>query len=209
VWRPSDLGTRSKGTDVKGRGSLMDSQLSNRIEDAVSESDTLDQASITLQRLLKAAEDQLPPTVLSVLHGEVLGHPLHPLLVHLPLGGWIIAGALDFLPLGAAADRERAADLALLLGTVGGLGTIASGWTDWSNTRGQARRTGLVHGLLTETALFLNLGSLVARRKGRRGLGKTLSGTALVLAVAGGFLGGQLVYRHGLGVGHTLATPQG
>ena len=186
----------------------MDSTINDRLENAVSEYRTLDEAALALQQFLKTAEGRFPPLVLSVLHGEPLGHPLHPILVHLPLGGWMIAGILDFLPLGEMEGREKAADLALLLGTVGGLGTVATGWTDWSNTRGQARRTGLVHGLLNETALLLNAASLVARHRGRRGLGKTLSGTALTLALAGGFLGGQLVYRHGLGVGHTLSRPQ-
>ncbi|WP_407570474.1 DUF2231 domain-containing protein [Deinococcus altitudinis] len=187
----------------------MDSTINDRLENAVSEHRALDEAALALQQFLKVAEDRLPPLVLSALHGEPLGHPLHPILVHLPLGGWIIAGMLDFLPLGEQEDRQKAADLALLLGTVGGLGTIATGWTDWGNTRGQARRTGLVHGLLNEAAFLLNSASLVARRRGKRGLGKTLSGTALTLALAGGFLGGQLVYRHGLGVGHTLSKPQG
>ncbi|MCD0158442.1 DUF2231 domain-containing protein, partial [Deinococcus sp. 6GRE01] len=86
---------------------------------------------------------------------------------------------------------------------------IATGWADWSNTRGQARRTGLIHGALNEAAFVLNVGSLLARRRGRRGLGKALSGAALGVAVAGGFLGGELVYRHGLGVGRTLAHRQG
>ena len=64
-------------------------------------------------------------------------------------------------------------------------------------------------GVVNELAFFLNAGSIVARRKGRRGLGKALSGGALGLALAGGFLGGQLVYGHGIGVGHTLTKPQG
>jgi uncharacterized membrane protein len=187
----------------------MDSTINDRLENAVSEYGSLDEAAIAIQHLLKTAEEKLPPVVLSTLHGEPLGHPLHPILVHLPLGGWMIAGILDFLPLGEIEGREQAADLALLLGTVGGLGTVATGWTDWGNTRGQARRTGLVHGLMNEAAFFLNVASLIARRRGRRGLGKTLSGTALTLALAGGFLGGQLVYRHALGVGHTLSRPQG
>lgn len=190
----------------------MDSPLSDHLEDALSEHRAVEALASRLQLVLKQAEDQLPAGVISALHGQFLGHPLHPLLVHLPLGGWIIAGVLDFAPLPEGEDaqlaRQHAADLALLLGTLGALGTLATGWTDWSNTRAQARRTGLIHGLLNETAFLLNGASLLARRKGQRKLGKTLSGAALMLAVGGGFLGGQLVYRHGLGVHHTLATPQ-
>ncbi|WP_295822374.1 DUF2231 domain-containing protein [uncultured Deinococcus sp.] len=179
------------------------------IEDAVSNHDTLEAVAETLQTLLKGAEAIIPDGVLDLLHGEPVGHPMHPLLVHVPLGGWVIAAALDHLPAQSPGGNEHAADLALTLGTLGAVGTIATGWTDWSNTRGEARRTGLIHGALNEVAFFLNVGSIVARRKHRRGLGKALSGAALGLAVAGGFLGGELVYRHGLGVGRTLAHRQG
>ncbi|EYB67427.1 hypothetical protein DEIPH_ctg041orf0026 [Deinococcus phoenicis] len=187
----------------------MDSQINDRIEDALSDHQVLEQFAEQLQAALREAESHLPAGVLRLLHGEALGHPLHPILVHLPLGGWLIAGLLDFLPLQRSADTEHAADLALLLGTIGATGAIAAGWTDWANTRGQARRTGLIHGGLNETAFLLNTASLLARRRGKRGLGKALSGTALGLALVSGFLGGQLVYRHGLGVHHTLARPQG
>lgn len=179
------------------------------IEDAISNHDTLEGVADTLQTLLRGAEATLPDGVLDFLHGEPVGHPLHPLLVHVPLGGWVIAAALDYLPAKTPGGNEHAADLALTLGTLGSLPTIATGWTDWSNTRGEARRTGLIHGLTNEAAFFLNVGSILARRRGRRGLGRALSGAALGLAVAGGFLGGELVYRHGLGVGRTLAHRQG
>jgi uncharacterized membrane protein len=187
----------------------MDSKVSDQLEAAVSDHDAIDAAALHLQRLVSRALDHVPAPVLSVLHGEVVGHPVHPLLVHLPLGGWLIAGILDFVPLTGEAEQKRAADLALLLGTLGATGTIATGWADWSNTRGQARRTGLIHGALNETAFLLNGASLWCRWKGHRGLGKALSAGGLALAVAGGFLGGQLVYRHGLGVHRTLATRQG
>lgn len=179
------------------------------VEDAVANHDAIEELAEKLQLALRGAEELLPEGVIDALHGVPLGHPLHPMLVHLPLGGWMIAGMLDFFPGPKSEETRRAADLALTLGTVGAVATIATGWTDWSGARGEARRTGLIHGLLNETAFFLNVGSIVARRKHRRGLGKLLSGTALGLALAGGFLGGELVYRHGLGVGQTLDHPQG
>lgn len=186
----------------------MESQINDRIEDTLSNHDALEALADAVQPRLREALDALPPGLVALLHGAPLGHPLHPILIHLPLGGWIIAGLLDFLP-GQTAQSEQAADRALLLGTVGAVGAIAAGWTDWSNTRGEARRTGLIHGTLNETAFTLNIASLWARKRGHRRLGKALSGTALGLAGLGGFLGGQLVYRHGLGVGHTLTVRQG
>jgi len=171
--------------------------------------DWIDALAETVQPLLKGAESVLPDEVLDLLHGVPLGHPLHSALVHLPLGGWMAAGALDAAGLFGVADADRAADLVLLLATVGATATIATGWTDWSNTRGAARRDGLVHGLTNEAAFFLNVASLLARRRGRRGLGRALSGAALLLGLSGGFMGGQLVYHHGLGVGRLMNVPQG
>ncbi|GGR20726.1 DUF2231 domain-containing protein [Deinococcus ruber] len=187
----------------------MDNAINDRLEDALSQHDALEDLADQLQPLLRTALERLPAPLLSAMHGEMIGHPLHPILIHLPLGGWLIAGILDFVPLPGAEDTAHAADLALLLGTVGAGAAVGTGWADWSNTRGEARRTGLIHGLLNETAFILNGASLVCRARGKRRLGKFLSGSGLLLAAAGGFLGGQLVYRHGLGVGQTLARRQG
>ena len=187
----------------------MDSKVNDRLEDAATQHGSVEALARLIQPPLRHALEAVPAPVLSLLHGELIGHPLHPILVHLPLGGWLIGGLLDTLPAADPAAQERAADRVLLLGTLGATSTIASGWTDWANTVGAARRTGLVHGLLNETAFLLHGASLVCRWRGQRRLGKVLSGSGLALALAGGFLGGQLVYRHGLGVGRTLATRQG
>ncbi|MFC4452395.1 DUF2231 domain-containing protein [Deinococcus sonorensis] len=177
--------------------------------EATLDQDWIETAADTIQPLLRQVEGRLPDRVLDLLHGVPIGHPLHPALVHLPLGGWMTAGMLDLMGVFGNAEADRAADTVLLLGTVGATATIVTGWTDWSNTRGAARRDGLVHGLTNETAFLLNIGSLLARRKHHRKLGRLLSGTALLLSIAGAFMGGQLVYRHGLGVGHTMDVRQG
>ncbi|MCD0166424.1 hypothetical protein IHN58_12265, partial [Deinococcus sp. 12RED42] len=80
------------------------------LEDAVSDHDALEGVADTLQTLLRGAEATLPPGVMDALHGEWLGHPLHPILVHLPLGGWMIAAALDHLPARSPGANDAAAD---------------------------------------------------------------------------------------------------
>ncbi|WP_261664756.1 DUF2231 domain-containing protein [Deinococcus sp. Marseille-Q6407] len=183
--------------------SFADPKPSNQIEDMLSEHQTVNELSVELQNLLNGGLDLLPEGVVDALRGEWLGHPLHPALVHLPLGGWMITALLDFAPLAQDEQEreqyEKAADTVLLLSTVGAVGTVAAGWTEWATARGQARRTGLIHGALNETAFLLSAGSLLARKQGKRGLGKALSGAGLGLALAGGLLGGQLVYRHRMG----------
>ena len=175
---------------------------SDVIEDRLTDSDALETAAQDIQGMLVQVLDALPQGAVDALRGEWLGHPVHPILVHLPLGGWMIAAALDHWPAADGEERERreaAADQVLLAGTVGGAAALAAGWAEWAELRGQPRRTGLLHGALSEGAWLLNVGSLVARRRGHRGLGKALSGAGLGLAVAGGLLGGQLVYRHHVG----------
>ena len=171
----------------------------DRLDEVFEQQDWLETLSDALQPHVKAIESKLPDAV----HGTGLGHPLHPAVVHLPLGGWVVASVLD------VTGNDEAADRALLFGTVAAVPTIALGWLDWANTRGTARRVGVVHGLLNETAFTLNVVSLWARARGKRGLGKGLSGAALAISGLSGFLGGHMVYHQGLGVGRTMETPRG
>src|SRR6476469_8482290 len=130
------------------------------VEDAVSNHDTVESVADTLQTLLKGAEAIIPAGVLDLLHGEPVGHPIHPLLVHVPLGGWVIAAALDHLPAKAPGGNDHAADPALTLGTLGAGATIGIGCRGYLTARGEAQRSGLIHGALSETAFLLNVGSL-------------------------------------------------
>ncbi|WP_291424459.1 DUF2231 domain-containing protein [Deinococcus sp.] len=173
--------------------------LSQSFEQAVTAPPAVNDLTTQLLPLARELETRLPPEVRDILLNDGVGHPLHPVLIHLPLGGWILAAALDFWP---GAGHEQAADRVLLLGTLGAVPTVAAGWTEWTwrPMSRQARNTATVHGLAEETALFLNVASLVARHRGQRALGKALSLAGLGLALAGGMLGGQLVYGHGVGM---------
>src|SRR5438067_5895327 len=85
----------------------------------------------------------------NALHGVWLGHPLHPVFTDLPLGAWTTGLVLDAVAM-PTGDRgmQRAADLAIAVGLAGAAGAAVTGLTDWSETDGRSRRTGLVHGLL-------------------------------------------------------------
>ena len=67
---------------------------------------------------------------------------------------------------------------------------------DWAGMTGAERRIGAVHALGTDVAIFLFLGSLIARMRGRHSLGVGLGLTATAVAGAG-FLGGHLALTHG------------
>ncbi|TDH63737.1 DUF2231 domain-containing protein [Dankookia rubra] len=147
----------------------------------------------------------------NALHGTGYGHPVHPMLVTLPIGSWTLALGLDLLAaLGLVRDRRaaEAADTALRAGALGAVAAAATGMADWQYTDGRDRRLGLVHALANGTALGLNLLSLALRGRGRRGQGRLASAAAFGCMAAGGYLGGHLVYRRRVGVDHADRSPE-
>jgi nitrite reductase/ring-hydroxylating ferredoxin subunit/uncharacterized membrane protein len=130
------------------------------------------------------------------LSGTWLGHPLHPMLTDLPIGSWTSAFVLDIV--GGERGRQ-AADALVGIGVLTALPTAAAGLSDWADTIGEERRIGTVHAGANVAALSLYSLSWLARRRGSRGLGVTLGFLGAAAATAGGYLGGHLVYRKGVG----------
>ncbi|MDO9708356.1 DUF2231 domain-containing protein [Paracraurococcus lichenis] len=146
----------------------------------------------------------------NALHGTGYGHPVHPMLVTLPIGAWTLALGMDLLArLGLVRGRAVAqvADTALGAGAVGAVAAAATGIADWQYTDGRDRRLGLVHGLTNTTALGLMLLSLRLRAGGRRGAGQAASMAGWGAMALGGYLGGHLVYRRRVGVDHADRSP--
>jgi len=140
-----------------------------------------------------------------VLHGTWLGHPLHPVLTDVPLGAWTTAFALDCFGsrAGGGAKFADAAQLALGVGIVGGVGAVLTGLTDWQYTHDDARRTGLVHGILNLFGLGLSAWSWSRGHRERDGWSRLASGLGYGTALFSGFLGGNLVFRERIGVDRT------
>jgi uncharacterized membrane protein len=147
-----------------------------------------------------------PTTVLAGPYG----HPLHPAVVAVPIGAWVASVLLDLgsRVLDDAATASHAAWWLLGLGVLGALAAAMLGFLDLfaipSGTR--AWRTALVHMScnLTATALFALAWVLrrddVAPADGTSTGLLVLSIVALLLLLAGGFLGGELAYRYGVRV---------
>ncbi len=144
----------------------------------------------------------LPPRIKDLLHGVWLGHPLHPVLVQVPVGAWTSAAALDLFP-----ESGQTPDALIALGLVALPAAIATGWTDWSDLHQPQQRVGLVHAGSNVVAAAFYTSSLVARRRGRRGLGRILGWTGYTCAGLGSFLGGHLAYRQAAGANHAEFVP--
>ena len=150
-----------------------------------------------------------PRRLKSFLNGTWLGHPLHPAITDVPIGVWALAAIFDVIWLAvpdASVWAGRAAEGAIIVGILAALGAVATGATDWSDTFGGERRTGLYHGLLMVLALVIYIISIILRLNDARGDNAVAAilgfiGIAIVLFAA--FLAGELVFGYGTGVNHT------
>jgi nitrite reductase/ring-hydroxylating ferredoxin subunit/uncharacterized membrane protein len=141
--------------------------------------------------------------VKNAMHGVWLGHPLHPVFTDVPIGAWTTGLVLDAV--GAIREDEgleRASDVAMAVGLVGAVGAAVTGLTDWSETQGRSRRTGLLHGLLNITATALYATAYALRKSGSRSAGTSCALAGYTIALGAAFLGGDLVYDQRLGVTH-------
>jgi nitrite reductase/ring-hydroxylating ferredoxin subunit/uncharacterized membrane protein len=171
---------------------------------ALMDQPALDQVAEPLSKAVRGAYEAAGPAgreAKNALHGVWLGHPLHPVFTDVPLGAWTTALALD-----AAADGNRgmkqAATFAIGVGLAGAVGAAVTGLTDWSETDGASRRTGLVHGLLNIAATSLFAAAYVLRRNDSHDGGMKCAWTGYAVALGAAYLGGDLVYGQRVGVNH-------
>jgi nitrite reductase/ring-hydroxylating ferredoxin subunit/uncharacterized membrane protein len=146
----------------------------------------------------------------NALHGTWYGHPLHPMLVTLPIGAWTFAFGLDLLAvLGfRSMGMARSADLALKAGAAGAVAAAAAGLADWQHTNGRDRRVGTAHALVNSTSLALHLASIALRGRGHLDRGRLASAAGWACLLVGGYLGGHMVYRRQIGVDHADRSPE-
>lgn len=145
-----------------------------------------------------------------LLEGKPFGHPLHPLLVHLPIGLFYSSLLLDLgnLLFDGGNALVRGAFYTMAFGTVMALVAAIPGLMDRADIRRDhpAARLATTHMLLNVTAVGIYLVNL-ALRYGRLDEPAT-SGLTLLLSLAAvgiisysGYLGGTMVYNDGIAVG--------
>ena len=145
---------------------------------------------------------------------RLFGHPVHPLLVHFPIGLWSISILSDILGIWRAnAFWWHFSFWCIGFGLGFGLLAAVTGLIDSMAVpqEGPQEKTLTFHMYAMLTAFALFLGSFLMRTKS-----PVLSGNHLVLAVSlsvlgfivlvfGGWYGGELVYRWGIGAKHPEA----
>ena len=167
--------------------------------DRLADADTFDKA---IEPARKAVQSALKPgAVKDFLHGTWLGHPLHPVLVQVPVGSWVSAGVLDAIP-----PLRPAAGVLIGTGLTAAVPAALAGAADWSEQETGVRRLGAAHALLNTVALGLYTGSLAARARGRGTLGRVLSYTGLGIASASAAIGGHMSYAQSSGASHAATA---
>jgi uncharacterized membrane protein len=138
---------------------------------------------------------------------KLFGHPVHPMLIVFPLGLLATAVIFDILYL-IAGNRllPTASYYMIAAGVLGGLLAAIFGFIDWLAlpNGSRAKNIGLWHGLGNVLIVGLFAVSWLLRRNNvdfvpdSLALSLSFAGTALALVTA--WIGGELVYRLGVGV---------
>jgi uncharacterized membrane protein len=135
----------------------------------------------------------------------IFGHPVHPILQAIPASLLPASTTFDVL-VRLGVDEEglsKAAHYSLVFGLVGAAGAAATGALDYYEIENRpVRRIALYHGL-TNAALVGSYVLSLRYRKGYKADGTALALFGLGAALIGlsGYLGGELVYEHGVRVG--------
>jgi len=149
-------------------------------------------------------ENESVRNIADVIHGKQLGHPLHPILTDITISSWVLGLLFDILGFVTRLRTfAKAGDYLTIIGTFSSIPTAIAGIVDYSTIKQEASHYGATHGILNGVALYFYLMSLKSRFGEGRFFAILFSFVGLLFATAGAWMGGELVYRHKVGVNHT------
>ncbi len=137
---------------------------------------------------------------------SIAGHPLHPIFVTIPIGLWSFSPECDLIyHTGWGGDSWRLAALYCLIGGIAGaVPAIITGYIDYSLCATKAAaKVATTHFYLNITVTVLIAISVAFRFWNQTADGLVpvfISLTGVMLAGLSGWLGGELVVTHGIGV---------
>ena len=140
---------------------------------------------------------------------RIARHPVHPMLVPLPIGLWIFAFLCDLtFVLGSGASLWfTLAFYTMIAGLLGALIAAIPGVIDMLSLKGAPKKLALVHMALNLTVVVLFAVNIGLRIEGSEvaGLPLALSVIAIALLAVSGWLGGHMVYVHAVGVDDSVS----
>ena len=137
-------------------------------------------------------------------------HPIHPMLIPFPLALWFFSLVADVIYLwrGNPVWRDWIAFYALLGGIIGAAAAADFGIVDWLSIKDrEVKKTADWHARLNVIALLVFAASFNLRTAGGSQMvggsytiPVVLSVVGVILITISGWLGGELVFRHGVAV---------
>jgi len=135
---------------------------------------------------------------------SIAGHPIHPMLVGIPIGLWIFSFVCDLLfVLGSGASLWFTLGYWTMIGgTVGALIAAIPGTIDMLSLHGAVKKIALTHMALNLTVVLIYAINIGMRINGSavEGLPLAFSIAAIALLAVSGWLGGHMVYVHRVAV---------
>jgi uncharacterized membrane protein/nitrite reductase/ring-hydroxylating ferredoxin subunit len=144
------------------------------------------------------------------LEGKSLGHPIHPMLVHFPIGLFFLSLLLDIASFvfSNVPGLVLASFYSILLGVITALLAAVPGFADYTDIRRDhpAKRIATAHMILNLIVVTLYVINLAVRFSADvdlkvHPLAFLLSLFGVAFLSVSGYLGGRLVYDDGIGVG--------
>lgn len=129
------------------------------------------------------------------LRGSWLGHPVHPLLITLPIGTWMVSAVFDLVFRDATTARRL-----LAVGLAATPPTVLAGWADYTLLDRRQQRVGLVHAASNVVGVALFSLSWRAHRQQRHRAARAYTLLGLTALSVAGALGGHLSYAQGAGM---------
>ena len=137
---------------------------------------------------------------------RIFGHPIHPILIVFPLGLFATAALFDIIKaVTGNPGLSIAAYYMIATGIIAGLLAAIFGLVDWTGIPAdtKARSIGVRHGLGNVVVVLLFAISWWLRKPdpaAPTGGALTASYLGVLIGLVTGWLGGELVFRHGVGV---------
>jgi uncharacterized membrane protein len=145
-----------------------------------------------------------------VSRASIAGHPIHPMLVPIPIGLFVFSLVADIaVYLGWVGAWPAVALYCMGGGIIGALLAAVFGLVDLLSLRDdRTKRIGVAHMVINLIVVTLYIVNFWMRYQGEsiEGIPGTLSIIAILMLVASGWLGGHMVYVHGVGVNAGAST---
>ncbi len=134
---------------------------------------------------------------------RIAKHPIHPMLVPIPIGLWLFSFICDLVFVSGGGDTWQAvAFYDMVAGVIGALLAAVFGFIDMLSLQGERKTTALTHMTINLSIVVLYLINIWLR------VTETVSAAAvtwlslvsIILLVVSGWLGGKMVYVLGVSV---------